>query len=327
MAIEIQKDVLLAPYTTFKIGGPARFFVEVENEKELIEALEYAKKNNFEYFILGGGSNILISDKGFDGMVIRLQNTKYEISANGGLAPGLQDADIECGAGALLSAIVSESVKNGLTGLEWAAGIPGTIGGAVRGNAGAFNGEMVQSVVSVRAINTLDSRVEIIKLTNEDCHFKYRSSIFKENKGWIIISVNLKLTKEINAGESSNRVKEIIQKRTGSSPKFPSAGSIFKNCITFDELKAHNKELADYIVQEGIVNRMGNVGTGFLIEYLDLKGKKIGGAEVSTVHGNFIINNGNATAEDVIMLINFIKQQVRTKLGIQLQEEVQLVGF
>lgn len=314
--INIQKNISLAQYTTFKIGGPASFFVVVKSEDDLKEALEYAKKNNLKCFILGGGSNILVSDRGFDGLVIKIENDKCEIKGD----------KIVCEAGVSLSKIVSASVKNSLSGLEWAAGIPGTIGGAVRGNAGAFDADISQSVVLVRAIKEHDFGFEIVELENNNCEFEYRGSIFKKEKGWIITLIILQL-KQDSSEKCANKVGEIIKKRLGSNPKYPSVGSIFKNSVNFNELKKCDKKMAEYITKNGIANRMGNVSAGFLIDYLDLKGKKIGGAEISKEHGNFIINTGNATAEDVIILISLIKQKVRNKLGVQLAEEFQYVGF
>ncbi|KKP71361.1 MAG: UDP-N-acetylenolpyruvoylglucosamine reductase [Candidatus Moranbacteria bacterium GW2011_GWE2_35_2-] len=311
MQIKIQKDVLLAPYTTFKIGGPARFFVEVKNEEELIEALEYAKENNLEYFILGGGSNILVSDKGFDGMVIKLQDTRYKI----------QDTNITCGASIAISKLVIESVKNSLTGLEWAMGIPGTVGGAVRGNAGAFGGEIAQNIVSVRAVKIFNTESKIIKLKKEDCKFSYRNSIFKEDTGWIILSVIMNL-KQGNTEVSNTKIKEIVRKRIKKQPKYPSAGSFFKNPFVKNE-----KIIQEFEKETGVKNSDRKIPAGWLIEQVGLKGKKIGGAQVSEKHANFIINTGDATAEDVIILSSLIKQKVRTRFGVQLQEEVQLVGF
>lgn len=315
MSIEIQKNVPLARYTTFRIGGPAKFFVVVKNEKELIEALDYAKENKLEYFILGGGSNVLVSDKGFDGLVIKIGNNDIKIEGE----------KMYCGAGATLARAFRLAVDNDLSGMEWMIGIPGaTIGGSIRGNAEAFSVSMKDLVESVEVFDIDKNKFRLLK--NNQCGFTYRSSIFKEKNNYLIWESVLKLKKEKKEIISS-LIKKTLEHRNSNYPKFPSAGSIFKNSITFDEIKKHNKKLAEYATINGIVSRMGNVGSGFLIDYLDLKGKKIGGAMISEKHGNFIINTGGATAEDVVILISFIKQQVRGKLGIQLVEEVQYVGF
>ena len=144
MSIKIQKNISLLEYTTLKIGGPAKFFCVVKNSDEIKKALEFAEKNKLKVFVLGGGSNLLISDKGFNGLVIKIQNTKYKI----------QDANIVCGSGLSLMKLVNESVKNNLTGLEWAAGIPGTVGGAIANNAGAYNKFMADVVKEVEIIKT-----------------------------------------------------------------------------------------------------------------------------------------------------------------------------
>ncbi|MCK9379077.1 MAG: UDP-N-acetylmuramate dehydrogenase [Candidatus Moranbacteria bacterium] len=309
MKIQIQKDVLLAPYTTFKIGGPARFFVEVKNEEELIEALEYAKENNLEYFILGGGSNILVSDKGFDGMVIRLQDTRYKI----------QDANITCGASVAISKLVIESVKNGLTGFEWAIGIPGTIGGATAINAGCFGGEMKELIKKVTVLNK--ENLEIQEYSNEECNFSYRSSVFKDKGKMIILSIILQF-KEGTPSECEQKMKEIIKKRNQQQPRGLSAGSFFKKVSVEDE-----KILQMFEQESGSKFEGNKISAGWFIDKIGLKGKTIGGAQVSEKHANFIINTGDATAEDVIILSSLIKQKVRTRFGVQLQEEVQLVGF
>lgn len=184
--INIQENVILAPYTTFRIGGPAKYFVEVENEEGLKEALEYALKNNLKFFLLGGGSNILVSDNGFEGFAIKLKNDGCRV--NGEL--------IECGAGASLFKVVRWAADNALTGLEWAAGIPGTVGGAVRGNAGAFDGNM-QGVVKEIKMYALEGGNSIIskEIYLQECEFEYRDSLFKKNNNLVIISAILKLSK------------------------------------------------------------------------------------------------------------------------------------
>ncbi|MCD6149949.1 UDP-N-acetylmuramate dehydrogenase [bacterium] len=307
--INVQKNVPLAPYATFKIGGPAKFFTEVKNEKELIKALAYAEKNGLECFVLAGGSNVLISDNGFNGLVIKIRDTRYAI----------RDTRVECGAGILLSEIVSKTAKAGLSGLEWAAGIPGTIGGAVRGNAGAFGGCMADAVEKVRVV--VQGKPQAVNYKLQECKFGYRSSIFKEKQNIIILSVILKLKKG-NAEKIQQRVESIIIKRKEKQPRFPSAGSFFKNPIVNDE-----KIIKKFESDTGLKMKDNKIPAGWLIEEAGLKGKKIGGAQVSKKHSNFIINTGGATAEDVIMLASIIKQRIRSVFNIQLMEEAQLVGF
>jgi UDP-N-acetylmuramate dehydrogenase len=307
--INVQKNIPLAPFTTFRIGGPAKFFAEVKSEEELIEALKYANENNLEFFILGGGSNLLVSDKGFDGLIIKIQDTRYKTQEN----------IIEAESGAPLALIVNLAMQNNLSGLEWAAGIPGTIGGAVRGNAGAFGGTLADAIESVKVLNI--SNLQLTTYNNDDCKFDYRHSIFKENPGLIVLSVDLKLNPG-NKDEIQNKVKETIEKRKLKHPTENSAGSFFKN----PEVK-NQKIIEEFECDYGTKCQNGKMPAGWLVEQVGLKGKKIGGAMVSDKHANFIVNTGGATAEDVIMLACLIKQQVRDKFGIELQEEVQYLGF
>ena len=327
--IKFQKNVKLAPCTTFRIGGSASFFCEAKNEEEILEALEFARGKNLPIFLLGGGSNVLVNDKGFSGVVIKISNFKFQIS----------NLRITCDAGCLLSKIVNESVKANLTGLEWAAGIPGTIGGAVRGNAGAFGGAMANVVDSVKVLNIQNTKTQdtkqntgyktqdlkLLQIMNyklQDCKFLYRDSIFKKNPNLIILSAVLKLKKG-DKSESEKRVKEILAKRKKKQPTdFPSPGSFFKNPIAKDK-----KLVEQYETDTGNKIRDGRIPAPWLIEEAGLKGKKIGSAMVSEKHANFIVNTGKATAEDVIMLAAIIKTRVRNKFGIQLKEEVEMVGF
>lgn len=308
--MNFQQNVPFAPYTTFKIGGPAKFFCEAKNEEDIRDAFKFAREKKLPVFALGGGSNILVSDKGFGGLVIKLLNSDYSV----------QDNKIECGAGCLLAKIVSESVKAELSGLEWAAGIPGTVGGAVRGNAGAFGGKMADIVKSVKILDIHKSQISI--LSNEDCKFAYRDSQFKQDPNLIILSVVLELKKG-EKSESEKMIKEVLEKRKEKQPSdFPSPGSFFKNPVAKSK-----KLIQQFETDTGQKVKDDKIPAPWLIEECGLKGKKIGGAMVSEKHANFLVNTGNATAEDVVMLAAIIKTKVRNKFGIQLKEEVQMVGF
>jgi UDP-N-acetylmuramate dehydrogenase len=332
--MNIQKNIPLAPYTTFKIGGPARFFCEAENEEEILEALKLAQKKKLPVFVLGGGSNVLVSDKGFDGLVIKI--SKFPPTGDHPQGDKIQDTKIECGAGCQLSKIVSESVKSGLSGLEWAAGIPGTVGGAVRGNAGAYGGTMGEIVESVKVLeipNFSKARLFPSKsralgipqsqaFSSRDCKFSYRDSIFKQNPNFIILSVELKLKKGDKA-ESEKKIKEILALRKEKQPmEFPSPGSFFKNPVV-----KNKKLIQQFETDTGQKVRDDKLPAPWLIEEVGLKGKKIGGAMMSEKHANFIVNIGKATADNVMTLAAVVKTRVRNRFGIQLQEEVQVVGF
>ena len=300
--MKIEKGVLLKKYTTFKIGGPAEYFADVKNVADLQEALEWAKENKQPIKILGGGSNMLISDAGLKGLVIKLSLDKLEFNDN----------KIIVGPGVMLAYFLNMAIKNGLTGLEFAAGIPGTVGGATRGNAGTY-GIAMDSVI--KSIKYLDE-----DLKASEAQFAYRHSIFKE-KAWIILELNIELEKgDVKAAQAL--IKERLEYRQNTQPNLPSAGCIFKNIlfenVDIEVLKAKNIEIEKF-------DKFKKIPAAYIIERAGLKGHKIGDAQISELHANYIVNNGQATAEQVIMLISFIKQQVRDKYGVQLQEEVQLL--
>lgn len=308
--LNIQENISLADHTTFRIGGPAKYFTEVVSVEELKEALRYARENQLEFFILGGGSNVLADDRGFAGLVIKMKLNGIKIEGE----------KMEVAAGVPLAKAISESIKQSLDGLEWAAGVPGTMGGAVRGNAGAFGGEIGNVVESVKVldVDTLETGV----YEAEKCEFGYRRSIFKQNRNLIILLATLKLTAG-NAEESRKKTREIIAQRIAKQPKgAASAGSFFINPVVDND-----KLIQEFEAEKGVQSKDRKVPAGWLIDRAEMRGKKLGGAMVSDIHPNYIINAGRATAEDVVMLASLVKQQVRDKLGVQLYEEVQHLGF
>ncbi|MFZ2975802.1 MAG: UDP-N-acetylmuramate dehydrogenase [Candidatus Moraniibacteriota bacterium] len=332
--INIQKNIPLAPLTTFKIGGPAKHFVEVSSENEILEALDFAKENNLEIFVLGGGSNILVSDEGYNGLVIKFKShPSADETEKSKVKIISKDSKVilECWAGDSLADLVNFYVKNSLSGMEWAVGIPGTVGGAIRGNAGIPLGCMADNIESVKIIETQNLKLKtqncnlkVKTLENRECKFSYRNSIFKENKDLIIISAVLKFKKG-DKKEISKKIKELIENRlkvVHPNPKEPSSGSFFKNP------KVDNPELiANFEKDTGQKVIDGKIPAGWLIDEVGLRGKKIGGAQVSEKHANFVVNIGNAKAQDIVMLSSFIKMKVRDELGVQLSEEIQYVGF
>lgn len=310
MTLELQKKVTLAPFSTFKIGGVAEYFVRVKNQNEIIEAINWAREKKLPFFILGNGSNVLFSDKGFNGLIIKLQNNKFKI----------KNEEIIAQAGCQLQTLVKESIKKNLAGLEWAIGIPGTLGGAIYQNAGAFGREMKDIVKMVKILEIQASKFRIRELKNKDCKFGYRESIFKKRKNWIILEaiLNLKKTKK---EELKKKIKEFLKIRKERQPlEYPSAGSVFKNL----PLKKIPKKLKEKF-KEKIKNNYLPVGA--LIESLGLKGKKIGGAKISEKHANFIVNVGKAKAEDVKKLIDLIKKEIKKEFKLEVKEEIELVGF
>ena len=291
---EIRKNILLKKHTTFKIGGPAKYFFLAKSKEDLVKAIKTAKKLKLPFFVLGGGSNLLVADEGFKGIVIKAQNAKRKVKKKNSK---LKTIYIE--SGARLNDVVKICLEESLRGMEWAIGIPGTVGGAIKGNAGAFGSSMKDIVKEVEAFDILSEKIKILK--NKDCEFKYRESIFKKKKNLIILSAEL----EFKKGEKKKikeKIKEYLNYRKKTQPlKFASAGSIFKNPQSFF--------------------------TGELIERCGLKGKKIGKVKISEIHGNFIVNLGGGKAKEVVELIKLIKKEVRRKFKIKLEEEIEYLGF
>ena len=336
--ISIKKNISLAKYTTFRIGGPAKYFFVAKNGKNLIKAIKWAKVNKVPYFILGGGSNLLVSDKGFRGLVIKIQNLKFKIQNDNSKLK-----IIETTSGIALNRLVALSVRQGLIGLEWAVGIPGTVGGAVVGNAGAFGQSMADIVESVKVLDILPNKsqkskvkslrqrrirlgrknykLKVKSLINKDCQFGYRDSIFKKKKNLIILSVELRLKKG-NKAEIQKKIKKYLNYRKKAQPLNSSAGSVFKN-IEIASLK--NKNILKIIPEEKI--KGGKFPAGYLIEKVGLRGKKQGQARIAEKHANFIVNLGGAKARDIISLINLAKRKVKKKFGIELEEEIKYLGL
>lgn len=285
--IEYKKAEPMSRHTTFKIGGNADVFVKVETEDELKIVLNLTREYDAPYFILGRGSNLLVSDKGIEGVVISLD----------GLDGMTIDGDtVVCGAGASLRAVCLAAQKASLSGLEFAYGIPGTVGGALYMNAGAYGGEMSQVVVSATAI---DRDGNTHKFDLSQMKLGYRTSAFK-NTDLIITSVTLKL-KQGNPDEIKAAMDDFFARRRDKQPlEFPSAGSTFKR-------------------PEGHF-------AGALIEKNNLKGVSVGGAQVSEKHAGFVINTGGASCDDVLSLIKKVQDTVKTADGVDLEPEVIFVG-
>ena len=312
--LKIKEKISLQEYTTFKIGGPARYFFVAKNKEDLKNAILWAKKKKLPFFILGGGSNVLFSDNGFNGLVIKIQNSNLKIQNEN------SKFKIICGAGLPLVKLVFKSSEIGATGLENLVGIPGTLGGAIWGNAGAFGREIGDLVEEVRVLDVGSSKLEVKKLKKEDCKFGYRNSIFKRRKNWIILEATLELKKG-NKKEIEEKIKEILKLRKEKQPlELPCAGSVFKNV----PIKKVPKKIQEKF-NEKIKN--GFLPAGVLIEAAGLKGFQIGGAKISEKHANFIVNLGGAYAKDVWKLIQKIKKEVKRKFKINLEEEIKLAGF
>ena len=286
--VEFIKGESLSKHTTYKVGGKCDYYVLPKNLNELIDVLVLIKKNNLQYKVIGNGSNLIFSSKDYSGIIINLKNMKnLEIVNN----------LIKVDAGYSLSKLSLEVSNRGLKGLDFAAGIPASVGGAVYMNAGCYGSDMSKIVTSV---TVLDYEGNIIELTNEECKFSYRKSVFQTSE-YIILNCTLKLG-EGNKDELMALISERRNKRLLSQPlDMPTAGSVFKNP---EGLKAWE-----------------------LIDKAGFRGKSIGGAKVSEKHANFIINNGNATGEDIKALISLIQKEVKEKYCISLELEQELVNF
>ncbi len=285
--IKYEKDVSLAEYTTFRIGGKADYLVSPSGIDELVEFIKKLKDNGIPFFILGRGSNLLVNDGGVRGVVIQLSDGFNHIECNG--------CEVRVGAGVYLPRLSSEMAEKELKGLEFAWGIPGTLGGSLIMNAGAFGscmGNLVKEVL------ILSQNGDLKKLRKEEIIFNYRSSSLKDERH-IVLEGILCLEK----GEESlirEKMAEFKQKRKGNQPPQPSAGSIFRN--------------------------PPQAAAGKLIEDAGLKGKALGGAAISHIHANFIVNNGKARAAEVLELINIVKKEVKKIYNIDLILEIEVIG-
>lgn len=297
----------LAQCTSYKIGGSARYFFDAENVDEVKETLRFARARRLKVFVLGGGTNLLMGDKGFDGVVLRPRITFLKAEGE----------KVHVGAGVLMSELLDFTVKKGLSGLEWAGGLPGMVGGAIRGNAGAFGGETKDVVERVRSIEL--QTLKEIERDNTECGFAYRSSVFKEGD---VKEVILSVLFQLQRGDRKKvkfSINEKIDYRNSRHPmEYPNVGSVFKN-IAVKQLTPHyRKEWARVIKTDPFPV----VPTAHVISLANLKGVSLGGAMISPKHPNFIVNVLGATAEDVKALIALVKDGVRKKFGIELEPEV-----
>ena len=287
-----EEDILteepMSRHTTFRIGGEAACFIRISNEEQLQKLIPYFKSVGMEYFVLGKGSNLLVGDKGYPGVILQISDACQQIEAEGNR--------LQVQAGAALSKVALFALERGLEGLEFAAGIPGTVGGGVVMNAGAYGGEMKQVVESVRV---LSPEGEILTLDNDTMEFGYRTSIIR-NRNFTVLSVTFRL-REGNREEIRARIEDFQKRRMEKQPlNYPSAGSTFKR-------------------PEGYY-------AGKLIMDAGLRGFQIGDARVSDKHCGFVVNVGKATARDVTDVIEEVQERVRERFGVSLEREVIYLG-
>ena len=281
--IEMYEDVSLKKYNTYRLDVKCDYLVFPKDIDEVVKLISFLKENNYKYLVLGNGSNIIFKNKRYNGVVIKLSKLdKIEFDGD----------KVVVGAGVALSKLANMAINNSLSGLEFSVSIPGEIGASVSMNAGAYNESFSDVFVSAKV---LTPKLEIIELTNEDMDFSYRNSFIKKNKDYIVLEVVLKL-KPGNKEEMNAVIEKRFEKRKATQPlEYPSAGSVFRN-------------------PEGMY-------AGKLIEDANLKGYSIGGAMISDMHANFIVNKDNATGEDIINLINLAKDKVKENNNIDLYLE------
>ena len=286
---KIFKDELMSKHTSFKIGGPAEYFIVIEDAEQLKNILKLANKEKQKITVIGNGTNLLVKDKGIKGIVLKINIKKFEMTQEN------NDIKIIVGSGNKLGELAQKLTMQEITGMEFSAGIPGTIGGAIRMNAGAHGSEMKDII---KKITYMDRNGEIYSISNQDAEFEYRKSLFCR-KDYIILEAELQLKKG-KKEEIQSKMKEYAEFRKEKQPiEFPSAGSTFKRGNDFITAK--------------------------LIDECGLKGYQIGGAQISEKHAGFIINTGNATAEDVIQLIEYTKKQVNDKFGKKIEREIEII--
>lgn len=284
---DIKIDEKLSEYVNFKVGGPADILLIPNSKEQVIKSIKICKENNIPFYLIGNGSNILVRDGGFRGVVLSLKNVK-NIYVDG------EKIEAECGV--MLKEVSDKAIENSLTGFEFACGIPGTIGGAVFMNAGAYDGEISKAIESAEVI---DENCNIIRLSREELDFGYRSSLVMK-KGYTVLSAVFKLEKG-QVKTIKELIEDLTNKRESKQPlEYPSVGSTFK--------------------------RPTGYFAGKLIQDAGLKGYSIGGAAVSEKHSGFVINKGNATAKDITDLIKHIQDEVKKQFGVDLHPEVRIIG-
>jgi UDP-N-acetylmuramate dehydrogenase len=296
----------LSLYTRFGIGGPADIYAESSNAEAFVAALAAARASGLEIMVIGGGTNLIVSDAGFRGVVLRYRADRLLAS----------NQRIHADAGAVLQDLVDFAIARGLKGLETLAGIPGSVGAAVYGNAGAYGHSISERVLSVRFYDGASVRV----FSNEECEFQYRESIFKDHKEWIIFSTELRLDAADPAvlRETADGIVKVRNEKFPVTMKC--AGSIFKNLL----LKELPHPVAEQVPPAAV--REGKIPAAWFLEQVGAKGMQRGDIHVATYHANLLYNAGAGTAADLVALIRELKSRVRERFGIELEEEVQYVG-
>jgi len=287
----LQRDVLLSRFTTSRVGGPARYFISAESASQLAEDVGFLWEHNIPLLVLGSGANLLISDAGLDAVVVHNQAKLITVDLEG------ETPTITAESGAILTSVARKAAEHGLSGLEWASTVPGTVGGAVYGNAGAFGSNTHASLVLVEILHRTKG---YLSLTSKEMGYAYRSSALKRQPGEAVILRAIFVVKPGDPALIESTMREFSEHRRASQPTGPSTGSTFKN------------PPGDF--------------AGRLIEAAGLKGTRIGGVAISELHGNFFINDGTATAQDYYDLIQLVKKTVFEQFSVSLETEIEIIG-
>lgn len=291
--MKIEEHVPLSRLTSLHVGGPARYVAHISNQEDMAEALALAQREQLPFFVLGKGSNTLFSDKGYPGVIFLMANRQFSI----------EGTTIRAGAGLFMRLLVTKALDAHLRGLEELAGIPGTVGGAVRGNAGTWQTEIkdvVKEILVWRPDET--GTYQLLTMKSDQCGFGYRHSIFKQHPDWIVWEVVFQMKEGVASDGQVLVAKDLHDRHTKQPYDAPSAGSVFKN-----------------------PDKAGGIFSGKLIEAAGLKGYRVGGAEISPKHGNFIVNRGGASAQDILQLIETAQKKVKEQFGVDLTPEIEIV--
>ena len=309
-SIVVRQDVPLAPFTSFRIGGAARFFTTAGSLDQLRQSLLFARREGLPFCILGGGTNLLISDQGFDGVAIRMQLEEVQVTGN----------RIEAQAGVDLMELIRRTAELGLSGMESLAGIPGSVGGAVRGNAGAYGSCMADVTERVLALHA--QSLELLSLEPGECAFQYRDSRFKRDPSLVVVSALLSLSPG-DPGEVRQKMEATVARREARQLQCDlSAGSFFMNPVVTDP-----ELIRRFETDQGVRCRECRIPAGWLIDQAGLRSTRVGGAMVNPRHANYLVNTGDASAEEMVRLASLVKRRVRDELGVVLREEVSSLGF
>ncbi len=305
--LTLVEEASLAQYTRFAIGGPVALLCDTNREDSFVQALGIVKRLALPRVVIGGGTNLIVSDAGFDGVALRYSGSRID----------REGMVLRIEAGAVLQDVVDSSIELGLQGIQTMTGIPGYLGGAIYGNAGAY-GQSIQQIVE--RVCFTDGEMQLA-FRNDECRFRYRDSIFKDRKDWVILSADLRLSEgdECELRSKANEIRRIRDAKY--PPTMKCAGSIFKNLLLADLPASVRSQIPDSVVREG------KIPSAWFLEQTGAKGMRRGDIQVATYHANLVYNDGEGSATDLVAVISDLKKRVQERFGFELEEEVQYVGF